>query len=264
MRVAVLILALFFTEKIAASAPDWGMTGHRVVGEIAEKHLTKRAKRKIQEIIGTESVAISSNWSDFIKSEMSMRQFDNWHYVNIPSGLNLLDFSNRLKQDTATNAFNRIEFLVAELKKKDLTLTQKQFRLKMLIHIVGDIHQPMHVGHLEDKGGNDIKVMWFDEATNLHSVWDTHLIDYQKLSYSEYERHLNHVTKEQKETWQKQPLAEWLFESYQSAEKLYAGINQPNQRLSYRYNYDNLALLEQQLLKGGVRLAGLLNQIFAD
>jgi S1/P1 Nuclease len=96
----------------------------------------------------------------------------------------------------------------------------------------------------------------------LHAVWDEKLITFQRLSYTEYTTSINFTDKQQRQAWQKQPMSEWLFESYQIADKLYGAITQPNQKLSYRYNYDNIDILNQQLLKGGVRLAGLLNEIF--
>ena len=126
----------------------------------------------------------------------------------------------------------------------------------------GDIHQPLHTGRSEDLGGNRIRVMWFNEVTNLHSVWDDKLIEFQKLSYTEYTKNINHADKALRKEWQNQPMSMWLFESYQLADKIYAGITQPDQKLGYRYNYDYIDMVNKQLLKGGVRLAGLLNDIF--
>ena len=240
----------------------WGATGHRVVGEIANAHLCRKAKKNIRAILGNESIAISSNWADFIKSDSTLKYIDPWHYINIKSGLNYSDFDAYLKTDTIADAYTRINFLITELKDKQLPLVKKQFYLRLLIHIVGDIHQPMHTGRAEDLGGNRVKVLWFNEPTNLHSVWDDKLIEFQKLSYTEYTNNINHTNKAIRKEWQKQPMSLWLFESYQLADKIYGGITQPDQKLSYRYNYDYIAIVNQQLLKGGVRLAGLLNDIF--
>ncbi len=134
--------------------------------------------------------------------------------------------------------------------------------LRLLVHIAGDIHQPMHVGHPEDRGGNSIRVLWFNELTNLHSVWDDKLVEMQKLSYTEYARAINHTGNKQRREWQSQPMTAWFFESYQIAGQLYDEIKQPDQKLGYRYNFDHLETMNQQLLKGGVRLAGILNSIF--
>ncbi len=259
---ATLLLMSFVLQIYALPTFFWGANGHRIVGEIANSYLSCKAKKGIASILGNESVAISSNWADFIKSDTTMNYLSPWHYINLKSELTYTDFQATLRNDTIVDAFTRLNFLITELRKKQLPLDKQQMYLRLLIHIVGDIHQPMHVGHAEDQGGNKIKVFWFSEATNLHSVWDDKLIEFQKLSYSEYTKSINFTNKKQRKEWQKQPLSQWLFESYQLADKIYGGITQPDQRLGYRYNYDYIAMLNQQLLKGGVRLAGLLNDIF--
>jgi hypothetical protein len=134
--------------------------------------------------------------------------------------------------------------------------------LKLLIHIVGDVHQPLHVGRPEDQGGNKIKVMWFGVSYNLHSVWDNQLINFQQLSYTEYAKAVNHISRQEKKEMSREPVSEWFWQSYQLAEKVYADIKQPEQKLDYKYNYDYLEALNRQLLRGGVHLAALLNEIF--
>ena len=247
---------------ISVSVFAWGANGHRVVGQIADSYLTKKARKKIKAILENESVAIASNWADFVKSDSTLRYLDPWHYINIKAGMSYTDFDTYLKNDTGTNAYTKLNFLISELKNNNLAPEKKKMYLYLLIHIVGDIHQPMHVSRAEDQGGNKIKVLWFNDPTNLHSVWDDKLIEMQKLSYTEYAANINHSTKEYRTSLQQQPLTEWFYESYQLADKIYKGITQPDQKLSFRYNYDNIEMLNQQLLKGGIRLAGILNALF--
>jgi hypothetical protein len=256
----IILTIIFFSLSISAMA--WGITGHRIVGAVAESYLNAKAKKEIQRILGTESLAMASNWADFIKSDSVYDYLDVWHYANFPDGLNYEQFREKLKNDTAANAYNKISFIARELKKKNLPLDKQKMYLRLLIHFVGDIHQPMHTGRAEDLGGNRIRVMWFRDSTNLHRLWDEQLIDFQKLSYTEYAKAINFVAPVQKIAWQKQPLTEWFFESYRLSRQLYDEIKQPHQRLSYRYNYDHVAMLNRQLLKGGLHLAGLLNEIF--
>ena len=132
----------------------------------------------------------------------------------------------------------------------------------MLIHIVGDIHQPLHVGYKSDQGGNTIRVSWFNDPSNLHSVWDSQLIDYQKLSYTEYAKAINFSTLEARQKLQSQALAEWFFDSYLVCEKIHREISHSQPRLGFEYNFQNIDILNRQLLKGGIRLAGLLNSLF--
>lgn len=260
MKKKLTTVALFITFCFHAFA--WGPTGHRIVSEIADSYLTCKAQRSIQKILGTESIAIASNWADFIKSDSTMNYLAPWHYVNIKSGLSHDEFDGYLERDTTTDAYTKLNFLIGALKDKQLPMEKKRMYLRLLIHIVGDIHQPMHVGHAEDLGGNKIKVSWFNEPTNIHAIWDDKLIDFQKLSYTEYTRNINHLSKAQRKAWQQQPMREWFFESYQLADRIYGGITQPDQKLGYRYNFEHIETLNGQLLKGGVRLAGVLNGIF--
>jgi len=254
------IIAFFFYLPFQSMA--WGLLGHRIVGEIADSYLTKKAKREVYKILGTESIAMSSNWADFIKSNPAYGYLYNWHFINLQEGLTQEQVQTYLDSDTATDAYTKINFLVTELKKKELSSENKLLYLRMLIHIVGDIHQPLHVGRPGDKGGNTIKVLWFKDSANLHQVWDERLINFQQLSYTEYATAINHATKEQVKEWQNEPVSTWIYRSYQYAEKIYSEIKSPNQKLDYKYNYDYIGLLNDQLLRGGVHLAGLLNEIF--
>src|SRR6185503_17454087 len=258
-------LLLLITGSFIISSSSfawWGQTGHRVVGEIADIYLTNKARKAIREILGDESIAISSNWPDFIKSDTAFNYLSPWHYINIKQGLTQAEFNNALAADTIADAFTKLNFLVAELKNKQLPIDKKKMYLRLLIHIVGDIHQPLHVGRSEDLGGNRVRVLWFGDSTNLHSVWDDKMIESQDLSYTEYVKAINHTTKEQRRQWQQQSLNEWVFESYQLAGTVYSSVTQPFQRLSFRYNFLYIETLNNQLLKGGIRLAGLLNSIF--
>ncbi|MFI5132187.1 MAG: S1/P1 nuclease [Chitinophagales bacterium] len=241
----------------------WGMTGHRVVGQIAESYLSSKAKKAIKGILGDESLATASNWADFIKSDSNFNYLNPWHYMNTKAGLSHDDLMNMLAPDTGINLYSKMNFVIRELKNKNLEQDKKILYLRLLIHFVGDVHQPLHVGgRPEDLGGNRVRVLWFGDSTNLHSVWDEKLVEFQNLSYTEFATAINHTTKQQRNAWQKTPVTEWFYESYHISQGIYAGITRPHQRLSFRYNFDYVQIINEQLLKGGVRLAGLLNEIF--
>ena len=259
-RIGLLFFA-FITISISSFA-WWGQTGHRIVGEIADIYLSNKARKAIHDILGNESIAISANWADFIKSDTSYNYISPWHYINVKQGLSQTDFNAVLARDTIADAYTKLNFLIAELENKQLAPDKKQMYLRLLIHIVGDIHQPLHVGKQEDLGGNRVRVLWFGDSTNLHIVWDDKMISSQDLSYTEYVKAINHSTKEQRRHLQQQSINEWFYDSYLQAGKVYSSVTQPNQRLSYRYNYDHIATVNDQLLKAGIRLAGLLNEIF--
>jgi hypothetical protein len=239
----------------------WGTQGHRIAGQIASFYLTPKAKKAIADILGDESIALASNWADYIKSDPAYAYMSPWHYIDFDKKYSYPEMVEYLNKDTAADAYTKLNFLIAELKKKNLPQDKKLLYLRMLIHIVEDVHQPMHTAHADDKGGNDFKVSWFSTPTNLHSVWDSQLIDFQQLSYTEYASAIHFCTAEQRAEWQKAPISEWLFESNQIAEKLYIEIK-PGEVLTYKYNFNHIGIVNQQLLKAGVRLAGILNQLF--
>lgn len=253
------ILALFLYIPFCSMA--WGVLGHRIIGQVADSYLTKTAKKEIFKILGSESIAMTSNWPDFIKSDPAYKYLDTWHYINLKGGLNETELKNYLATDTVTDAYTKINWLTGQLKNKELESEKKVLYLRLLIHIVGDIHQPLHIGRFEDRGGNGIKVNWFKDPSNLHTVWDSKLIDFQQLSYSEYAASINYTSRAQRKEWQAEPLSDWIWKSYQYAEKIYADIK-PDATLGYDYNFKFIGIVNQQLLKGGVHLAGLLNEIY--
>src|SRR5215204_1167193 len=145
-----LLLAMTFITTSFSSFAWWGQTGHRVVGEIADSYLSSKARKALLEILGTESIAMSSNWADFIKSDSTYNYLGPWHYINVKQGLSQTEFNNFLQNDTITDAYTKLNFLIAELKNKQLAGEKKQLYLRLLIHIAGDIHQPLHAGKSED------------------------------------------------------------------------------------------------------------------
>lgn len=248
----------------SAQAFCWGTTGHRTIAEIAERHLTGKTKKQLKKIIGTQKLAYFANWPDFIKSDTldTYKETDVWHYVNVKQGLNFNEFESSIKNLSTPSLYSQILKQKEIIKDEKTTLEQKEVALKFLIHLVGDLHQPLHVGRAEDQGGNQIKLSFFREATNLHTLWDSKLVDFQKYSYSEYADVLNRKPRAAYNKAAEGQLENWFFESYQHASKIYAQTP-ANGNYSYDYNYKFADLLDAQLYEGGVRLAKILNEIFS-
>ncbi|MBC8081860.1 MAG: S1/P1 nuclease [Hymenobacter sp.] len=240
----------------------WGVDGHRAVGKIAEHHLSRHARREIQLLLGTETLPLVSTWPDEVRSYPEFKETAPWHYVNTPTGLDHDQYVQQLKTMTAPNAYNALLAQVAILKDDSKTQPERLAALKFVVHIVGDVHQPMHTGHAEDKGGNDIKVKFRNRDTNLHGLWDSGLIEYQGLSYTEmataYDTGLRGS---QIRTLQAAPPEQWLWESYQASAQLYQET--PNgTEIDYRYYPAHAELMKRRIIEAGVRLAGLLNEAF--
>ena len=254
---AWLVVFVAFAQSVFA----WGTTGHRVVAEIAQRHLSRKARKELRKLIGDERLAFWANWPDFIKSDTTgkWKATSKWHYVDLPGHIGKEDFVKELKELKGENLYTQISAMAAQLKDKKLPLEQRQIALRFLIHLIGDLQQPLHVGRDEDQGGNKIIVQWFERKTNLHAVWDEVLVDFQQYSYTEYATVLDVAGKDQIEQWQNSPLEEWFYESHVLADKIY-DLTPTDSKLSYRYNYIFAGDLNNQLLKGGVRLAKILNE----
>ena len=250
------ILLFFPANDLNNNNSFWGQNGHRIVGDIAADYLTPEAREEIDRVLGHESMAIASTWMDNIKSDPAYDHTHDWHWVNIPDGMTYKE----TKKNPNGDLINSIRTFIKELKSGSLTAEEEKKKLKMLIHLVGDIHQPLHVGNGEDRGGNNTKVQWFYDDSNLHRVWDSEMIDYTQLSYTEFSAAINHPSNQQIENWQNTDVIDWANEAIKLREQVY---NLPEDReIGYKYQYENRDLLDRQLLKGGVRLAGLLNEIY--
>lgn len=249
---------------IPMSGFAWGVTGHRVVAEIASRHLSPQARKAITALLGPQSMAMVANWPDFIKSDTT-HKYDHtspWHYLDFPANSSREQFDEILKAHaTGENLYAQTQACIKKLKDPTTSKADKVFALTFLIHMVGDMHQPLHIGRDEDQGGNKIPVMWFDRQSNLHRVWDEQLIEFQQLSYTEYTQALDTASAKEVRTLQSGSIGDWMYDSNQLSNKVYS-LTHANDKLSYRYNYWFIADVNRQLLKGGLRLAALLNQIY--
>ena len=232
----------------------WGNTGHRIVGKVAEGFLTEKAKQNIIKLIGHHDLAMLSNWADEIKSDPNWRHANDWHYATILDGEDYEPGKHRGKIIEKVQEFSEVL-----LENRSLKL-EKQNALKFLIHFIGDIHQPLHIGNGNDRGGNSVKVKWFNEPTNLHTVWDSKMIDSQNLSYTEYANFLlTGINEVPRDKWKRDEVLTYSHESRDYRNQCY---DFEGDNLSYNYIFKNKSLLEKRLLQGGLRLAGTLNRIF--
>lgn len=250
------------------SAFGWGAKGHDIVAAIAEQHLTCKAKRKINKLLDGKSIVYYSSWMDSIQNspywENGYNKTKTWHYANVDKGLTYQTMTKNPDGDVV----NGLEMLTREMSENydNLTDSMRVDYLKMIVHMVGDMHCPMHAGRLSDRGGNGTKVKWFGQETNLHSIWDSKIVDSaRQWSYTEWVDHLDRTDRGYRKSVISGSFEDWFCKTVEESAKLYdyieaTGVEAPN--LSYQYLYDYSPLLEQQLLLGGYRLAYVLNTIF--
>jgi len=236
----------------------WSKTGHRVTGHIAEKHLTRKAKKAIEDLLDGHSLAFASTFADEIKADRSFSKFSAWHYVNYPMDARYEDSEKSNYGDVVMG----IETCKRIVMDPNSSRDDKIFHLKLLIHLIGDLHQPMHAGRGDDRGGNDIQLQWFNEGTNLHRLWDSNLINSYGMTYYELGDELEEsVDRKEKIALQAGNLYDWVHESHQIAAEVYDSVK-VGEKLRFQYAYKYNDLLFKQLQKGGFRLAKVLNEVF--
>lgn len=241
-----------------ACAFGWGQKGHDVTCAIAQEHLTNKAKRKISEIFDGKSLVYWANWMDNASHTEEYAYTSSWHYLDIDAGT---DYDKAERPDNG-DVLTAVESRIKLLKSGTLTKEESAIALRMLIHFVGDLHCPMHMGHISDKGGNTWQVQFFKSGTNLHSIWDSGIIENaHKWGYEEWVREIDTVSKKEIRVIVKGEPAEWGRETYALSTAIY-DRTPVGSKLSYNYVNQWAPSAEQQLLYGGLRLAHILNDIF--
>jgi len=244
---------------------SWGVTGHHAIGKIAAGHLTPAAAQAVHELLGTESLADVSTWADELRMKPEYKYTTPWHYINLPLGLNYNEFKNKVENMTADNVYSAMLKQEQVLSDENSPKEKKAEALKFIVHFVGDLHQPMHISRAEDQGGNTIQLNYEGKGTNLHSLWDSRLIEHQGLNYERLAEKYDHVSAKQTKKWQHAPLINWMWESYQISSVLYTEVDQMKGRtLDADYDDKHYPIIEKRLQQAGLRLAGLLNSIFKN
>lgn len=233
----------------------WGKTGHRAIAEIAYQHLTAEAKLKIAALIGDNYLPLYATWADDIRSDKSNPLAEAHHYANMK-----LDETYEQSSPSDDDVVNLLNDMIDQLDNPDSSKEDKVIALKFIIHLVGDIHQPMHLGLSEDLGGNLVKVKWFGEETNLHKVWDEDIIDFSRLSYTELARFAGTPGKEDLDKMLNQSVVQWVDETHEQTKLIYQNIGDKN--YEYAYYTNAIDIVYKQIQRAGFRLANLLNLLF--
>jgi len=240
------------------SKDDWGKTGHRAVAEIAKQYLSEKAKASINLLLDGQSMTVASTFADEIKSDDNFDEFKPWHYANVPFDESYLEADKNQDGDIVIG----IQYCINVLKDPASDDEDKTFYLKMLIHLMGDMHQPLHFGLKEDLGANRFYVDWFGENSNFHRVWDSEMIDSNGMSYTEMAKNKTVLSPVELQQYASGKLIDWVEDTRTLTKQVYASAEE-RENLGYRYMYDWYDTLNLQLHKAGIRLAKVLNEIFA-
>lgn len=255
MRLTIFIIIGIF------SSINWGSTGHRVIAEVASNYLTDNARLEINKILNGETLVNASTHADDIKSDSRYDKYYNWHFLN----MELDDEYEEITPSERGDVFIAINKCIDILESDSVSDKDKSFYLKLLVHFVGDLHQPLHIGRYEDRGANRIYVKWFGRNSNLHRVWDSEMINSHNMSYSELALNLPNpdllISAEEANDFKRGDVLNWVDEVHEYTNKIYGDVS-IDDKLGYEYQYKNFGTVKDLLLIGGIRLAKILNYLF--
>ena len=261
------ILALFIILNHARPASAWGRLGHRVVARFAEPHLTSKTREAVKILLEPgETLGDCSTWAD--EHRRDVEGSGCWHYVDVP--LNESRYDARFSAPVPERGciVDKIAEFRKILKDQSKTIQERRLALRFVVHLVEDLHMPLHVGDNHDRGGNDTQVRWFEFGSNMHRVWDTQMIERTANTEDAWLNALHELdTESNRVKWQCGTVEDWATESLLLARTAYRtpGTGAPiksGQELGDPYRAANLPSVRQRLAQAGVRLAWVLNQAF--
>ena len=249
----ILLLALFLILFIPSDAFAWGQKGHEIVAEIAFKQLDKKTKKLILSYLDGMTIEQAATWMDDIKKDHSYDKLKPLHYVNFEKG-------EAVKDTCCDNIIQTLNSTIKDLKHyKDFTKEDIKTKICYLFHLIGDLHQPLHVGYGIDKGGNSFQVNFNSKGTNLHGLMDYGIIENNNITLKDCLK-FNKYSTEQIQSLCHGNIVDWAKESRSYLDVVY---NTPN-KIEESYVDTNYPIIKSQIHKAGLRLAGILQEAFEE
>lgn len=265
-RCSAIALVLLLTST---QALGWGGAGHRITGYIAEPLLSAAARQQVHQLLGDESLAAAATYMDLQRQSLSERwpQSERWHYDNQPVCGGQTNYCN--EGNCATRQLERWRAILAD---RSASSAERALALRLLVHLLGDIHQPLHMADNRDRGGNNLWVRLDanGQRYKLHEVFDTVLIK-QLMNHQGIERYASRLRKQfqaQRSEWQRGTPSEWAEQTHQlGLTHTYALLPGFACGVTYErvitlppsYIQDARQYVPQQLAKAGMRIAAVLN-----
>lgn len=247
-------LILFILILSSFKSFSWSKEGHEIVAQVAKQYLTKPLIDSIQKYLDTLSFEEAANWMDNVRSNHDFDYLKPWHYVNIPKDATFV-------QTDKPNLINQLQFAIDNLKnRKKLTPSEIGFNLRIIFHLVGDLHQPLHCGYFDDKGGNDKKLLYLGKEDNLHHVWDKSLIATNKINSDSCLALIKTYSEADIKKIQKIDILSWVNESRTYLPFVY---DYDGHDINVTYVLKSDPIIKKQLSYAGIRLAGILQQVFS-
>lgn len=248
----LLILSCIFFLPFTRSYA-WGPEGHAIVGRLAMQFVKEDVRKNILVLLGNMPVDSAANWMDKMKSDQEYEFMRPWHYLDFPKGQPLVSLNN-------DNILSRLQLTYAELLHKNVLCDdQVRMDLYILLHLMGDLHMPLHTGYEDDLGGNK-RIVQYDtmKTHNLHLFWDEDIIRLAGITDAGCMKYYNPALKD---TMSKVDFMGWMTDSRSLLDGVY---DFPDFTLDKAYLDKNKVIVEKQLLKAGLRLALILNKLFTS
>ena len=233
--------------------------GHTIVAEIADRALSARAREEVRRLLNGKGMASAADWADQIRGQR--RETAPWHYVNIPREASAYDSARDCKrgQCIVVALERQLEILRDPTRRAQV----RGDALRFVIHLVADLHQPLHAIDDGDRGGNAVSVRWFGRKTTLHRVWDSDILTRAGLSTAQQAARLRELVLQmpRRDALQPGDIRDWVDESHALAVDAYA--LPPGRQLGASYYASASDVVDLQLMRAGLRLARLLDETLA-
>jgi hypothetical protein len=270
-RQSILAIALAALVMLQTAPPSWawGPLGHRVIARLAERKLNPKAKAVVASLLEeAETMADAANWPDEHLKELPKSA--PWHYVDVP--LDEAKYDPKFSGDVPEKGcvVEKIKEFHKTIKDPSKSIEERRLALRFVIHLVGDLHMPLHVGDNHDQGGNTTQVRFFDDGTNMHRLWDSGMILRAGDSDDFWLADLAGLdTPDKRREAMKGTVEDWATESLRLARAAYVVPEtgkrlKPGQKLGELYMNTHLPVVRQRLCEAAIRLARLLNEAFPE
>jgi S1/P1 Nuclease len=261
MSLRAVLLTFVLLMAPLREAASWGASGHSIIAEIAQRRLNPKAAQEIRDLLGGDvSLASIASWAD--QQSQLRPNTANWHFVNIPYDAASYDPARDCKEAPRGDCIiNAIERARSTLANRAASGQQRAEALMYLVHLVGDVQQPLHATDRQDAGGSQADVKFFDRPMSLHAVWDYGIIDRRTFDWGEYVRYLEQCWLPGKDIKSLEAGApvDWALEAHRAAVDA-AYVLPEDLNLGLEYYQRSLPVVDRQLAVGGIRLAHLLDQ----
>ncbi len=239
----------------------WGRVGHRAIAIVAEERLSPAARRTVKRLLDGGSLADASTWADSIRPERP--ETSPWHYVNIPVIDSVYRPDRYCPHGCVVTAYTTQLEILSDRSRPTAERTEA---LRWVVHLLEDLHQPLHAGDRGDRGGNDVQVTFHGRRTNLHWLWDTQLLEALGYDDALLATAIRNGIRAQEplEAMTAGSVVDWVMQSHDIARDVVYPMLPSSLVIGDRYMLEVLPALQLQLVRASVRLTAVLDRALAD